>query len=39
MRSNAAVAQVGIITFGKQAQKIFEAMPKASQDIYIKKAS
>jgi hypothetical protein len=32
MKSNAAIATVGVITFGKEAQPIIEALPHAVQD-------
>lgn len=39
MRSNASVSQVGIITFGTQAQKVIESLRPAEQDRLLRNAA
>jgi len=39
MRSDASVSQIGIITFGTEAQKVIEKLTPEQQDFYFKKAA
>lgn len=39
MRSDASVSQIGIITFGTEAQKAIEKLTPEQQDFYFKKAA